>query len=134
MRKFVINVNGKSYEVDVEEVKDGSIPVAAPPVSTPKAAPAAQSAPVIAPKEAPAAKPATNSNNGSIIIKSPMPGNIWDIKVNVGDTISKGQVLLILEAMKMENEIMAPQDAKVVSIPVTKGTTVNSGDILITME
>ena len=141
MRKFIINVNGKSYEVDVEEVKEGSAPVMTSSVAAPKSAsvPAPQIAaaqPVSQVEQSPAAdpKPVANVSSDAIKMKSPMPGNILDVKVNVGDTIKKNQVLLILEAMKMENEIMSPQDGKVVSIPVTRGTTVNSGDILIIIE
>lgn len=140
MRKFIINVNGKSYEVDVEEVKEGSAPVMTSSVAAPKSAsvPAPQiaAAPVSQAEQPPATnlKPVADVSSDAIKMKSPMPGNILDVKVNVGDTIKKNQVLLILEAMKMENEIMSPQDGKVVSIPVTRGTTVNSGDILIIIE
>lgn len=138
MRKFVINVNGKSYEVEVEEIRDG---VEYTPVAAPAApAPASQAAPAPAAKPAepapakPAAAPQPSGTMGSVKVSAPMPGNILDIKVSIGDTVKKGQVLLILEAMKMENEIMAPQDGKVVSINVSKGSTVNSGDLLVTLE
>jgi biotin carboxyl carrier protein len=63
-----------------------------------------------------------------------MPGTIWDIKVNVGDTVAEGQVLLILEAMKMENEIMAPSAGTIDTIQVNKGASVNAGDILLTIK
>ncbi len=118
MRKFLINVNGTSYEVEVEEV-GGAAPVAAPaPAAAPKAAPAA----------APAAVPA-----GGKKINAPMPGTVVDVKVNAGDTVKKGQILVILEAMKMENEIMAPEDGKVVSVVTTKGAAVNTGDALVVL-
>ncbi len=129
MRKFNIKVNGKSYEVEVEEAQNG-VP-AAPEAPAPQAAPAANK-PAPAP-EKPAAAPSTGAE-GSVKMKAPMPGNIVDVKVKPGETVRKSQVVLILEAMKMENEIMAPQDGKVVSVHVTKGATVNSGDLLITLD
>ena len=136
MRKFVINVNGKSYEVEVEEVRDG---VSAAPAATPATATAPQAAPAAKPAPAPeqpkpAAAPQPTGAMGSVKITAPMPGNILDAKVNAGDTVKKGQVLLILEAMKMENEIMAPQDGKVSSVNVAKGSTVNSGDLLVSLD
>ncbi|WP_432663073.1 biotin/lipoyl-containing protein [Wukongibacter baidiensis] len=128
MRKFNITVNGKAYEVEVEEV--GGVQSAS--VSRPAAAPRA-AAPAAAPKPAtPAPKPAAApAPAGGNTITAPMPGTILDIKVNVGDTVSNGDVLLILEAMKMENEIMAPAGGKVVSVNATKGASVNAGDVLI---
>lgn len=129
MKKFNITVNGKSYEVEVEEL--GGAPSA--PISRPAAAPrpaAPAAAPAPAPKPAPAPAPAPAGGN---TITAPMPGTVLDIKVNVGDTVSNGDVLLILEAMKMENEIMAPADGKVVSVNVSKGASVNAGDVLIVL-
>lgn len=138
MRKFIINVNGNSYEVEVEEVKDG---VAAAPSTVQKtsvqpAAPVQKSEPAAASTAKPVEPPkaAASVPAGGLKITSPMPGNIWDIKVSTGDTIKKGDVVLILEAMKMENEIMAPKDGKIASIHVTKGATVNSGDVLVVMD
>jgi biotin carboxyl carrier protein len=135
MKKFNITVNGKSYEVDVEEIGGNSAPT---PVRRQEAAPVMQAAPVqqSSPSPAPAAAPAPSpapaaSVTGGETINSPMPGTILDIKVNVGDTVSNGTVLVILEAMKMENEIMAPSAGKVLSINVTKGASVNSGDVLV---
>ena len=113
MKKYRVNVNGTVYEVDVEDIS-GAAPVAAP-----AAAPAA--APVAAPVAAPA---------GGEQVTSPMPGNILAVNVAAGDTVRKGQVLMILEAMKMENEIMCPCDGKIVSVSVTKGATVESGTLL----
>ncbi len=138
MRKFVINVNGRTYEVEVEEVLDG-VPVKAEySVSTPTPAPAAVSAPK-AEAPAPEKKEVPNAAGGPVpagasTVNAPMPGTILDIQVNVGDTVAKGQVLLILEAMKMENEIMAPKEGKVVSIQTTKGASVNPGDVLVAIE
>lgn len=133
MKKFNITVNGKSYEVDVEEIGGvmSSAPVSRP--AAPVSAPAPTAAPAAAP--APAAKPAAPAPAASVAggetVTSPMPGTILDIKVNVGDTVANGAVLVILEAMKMENEIMAPTAGKVVSINVSKGASVNSGDVLV---
>lgn len=129
MRKFAITVNGVSYEVEVEEI--GGAPVfAAAPVAAPAAAPApVAAAPVAAPKAAaPAAAPA-----GATSIKAPMPGTINDVKVSVGQTVKKGDILVILEAMKMENEIYAPADGTVASVNVTKGATVNTDDLLVSL-
>lgn len=120
MRKFIVNVNGTSYEVEVEEI---SVEMNAAPAKP--AAPAAP-APVVAKQAAPA--PAAVSGGESV--SAPMPGNILDIKVKTGDAVKAGATLLILEAMKMENEILAPVDGTVRSINVTKGATVNSGDVL----
>ena len=95
-----------------------------PPVKpvAPKAAPA----PAAAPKAAAGAA-------GAVAVKAPMPGNILDVKVAAGASVKAGDVLVILEAMKMENEIVAPQDGTVASINVNKGDTVNSGDVLVSM-
>ena len=135
MRKFSITVNGTAYEVEVEELDAAS--VSAAPAAAP--APAAKPAPAV--KPAPAAKPvaeapkaAAPAAQGSITISSPMPGNINDVRVSVGQTVKKGDDLIILEAMKMENEIKAPQDGTVASVNVTKGATVNTGDVLVTLK
>lgn len=126
MKKYNISVNGKVYEVEVEEVGvSGAVGnttkpkiVAAPKMSEP------------APAKKQVARPAAQ---GSEIMQAPMPGTILDIKVNVGDTVKAGQVLLILEAMKMENEIVAPRDAEIVEININKGAIVSSGDALISL-
>ena len=120
MRKFLVNVNGTSYEVEVEEIAAGAVPAAAPaPVA---AAPAAAPAPVAAPVAAPA---------GAASVTAPMPGNILDVKVKVGDVVSENTVVVLLEAMKMENEIFAGVNGKVTAVNVAKGATVNSGDVLV---
>ncbi len=123
MRRFNINVNGTAYDVVVEEVGAGAAPVAA-------AAPAPKAAPAAAP--AAAAKPAAASA-GSVNIAAPMPGTLLDVKVKAGDNVTKGQVVAVLEAMKMENEIMAPQAGKVAAVHVSKGQSVNSGDLLVSL-
>ncbi|WP_297129217.1 biotin/lipoyl-containing protein [uncultured Eubacterium sp.] len=124
MKNYTITVNGIPYNVTVEEGgASASAPVAS--VSAPAAAPAAP-APQAAPKAAPAAA-------GSVKVDAPMPGNILDVKVSNGASVKAGQVLVILEAMKMENEIVAPQDGTVASINVNKGDTVEAGQTIITL-
>lgn len=133
MKKYSITVNGTPYNVTVDEV-DGSFanaPVAAP-ASAP--APVVAATPAVASTPAPAAAaPTVASSEGSIKIESPMPGTILDIKVSVGDSVASGQVLCVLEAMKMENDIVSPQDATVASISVKKGDSVDAGTILISL-
>ena len=125
MKYYNITVNGVAYSVSVEETAAGAAPVAAPAAP---AAPKAPAAPAAAPK---AAAPAGAA--GAVTVKAPMPGNILDVKVKAGASVKAGDVLVILEAMKMENEIVAPQDGTVASINVNKGDTVNSGDVLVSM-
>lgn len=122
MKRFNITVNGKAYDVAVEEITDGSAPAMVTPVATaptPKA-----TTPVSAPAPAGEGEKVT----------APMPGTILDVKVSVGDSVTKGQVMMILEAMKMENEIVAPCDGKVTSVTVKKGDSVNSADTLATVQ
>ncbi len=127
MRKFMITVNGKSYEVCAEEIKDGS----AMPVMP--AAPAA--APVAAPVAAPAAAPApAAASAGGETVSAPMPGTILEVRVSNGQAVKEGDVLFILEAMKMENEILAPVAGKVAAISVAKGATVSAGDALCAIQ
>lgn len=121
MKRFNITVNGKAYDVAVEELGTGAAPVAAAPVAAPAAAPAPVAAAPAAPAE-------------GTPIKSPMPGTILDVKVSVGSTVAEGQVVAVLEAMKMENDICTPVAGKVVGVSVKKGDTVNSDDLLITIQ
>ena len=109
MKKYKVNVNGTVYEVAIE-VMDGAAPVAAPAAPAPAAAPAAPA--------------------GGEKVSSPMPGTILAVNVQNGSAVKKGDVLFILEAMKMENEIMAPCDGTAASVSVTKGATVESGTLL----
>lgn len=131
MRKFRINVNGISYDVEVEEL-GGAVYAPAPAAAPAAPAPVAAAAPAAAPV-APAATPAPSTGpvEAGTQIKSPMPGTILDIKVSVGDAVKEGDVLMILEAMKMENEIQAPLSGKVVGVHTTKGATVNATDLLV---
>lgn len=119
MKNLTVTVNGVAYNVTVEENTNGAAPVAA--------------APAAAPAPAPAAAPAAPAAAGSVPVNAPMPGTILDIKVKAGAAVKAGDVVMILEAMKMENEISAPQDGTIASIDVRKGDTVNSGDVLYTM-
>ncbi len=112
MKKYRVTVNGTAYEIELEELT-GSAP-----------APAAA-----APAPAPAAAPA-----GGEQVTSPMPGTILDVKVSQGASVKKGDVLMILEAMKMENEIMCPCDGKVASINAAKGAAVESGTLLCVIQ
>lgn len=135
MKKFLITVNGQSYEVEVEEVgaQNDTAPVAKPQAAaTPAPAPKA-AAP--APRPAAAApKPQAPSAGGAGAIKAPIPGTVLDIKVQQGAKVNAGDILLILEAMKMENEILAPKAGTVSAIYVSKGQSVNSGDAMILVE
>ncbi len=125
MKNYKITVNGTTYDVAVEEVGAGSAPVAAAPVAAPAAAPARAAAP--------AAKPAASGSKGSVVVSAPMPGKILAVKTEVGKDVKKGDVLLVLEAMKMENEIVAPEDGTVASVDVSVGSSVESGDTLATL-
>ena len=126
MKYYNISVNGVAYSVSVEETAAGAAPVA------PAAAPAPKAAPAPAAAAAPAA-PAAPASAGAVEVKAPMPGNILDVRVSAGQAVKKGDVLLILEAMKMENEILAARDGVVASVAVAKGATVNSGDVMLTL-
>lgn len=123
MRKFNITVNGKAYDVAVEELGAGA---ASAPVAAPTAAPAPAAQP------APAAAPAAPAGTGEKV-EAPMPGVIVEVKANVGDTVKTGQVIVVLEAMKMENDVVAPCNGKVTSITVKKGDNVETSTVLATI-
>lgn len=125
MKNYRITVNGTAYDVAVEELGAGSAPVAAP-VTAPVAAAPAAPAPV-------AAAPAAGGSAGSITVTAPMPGKILNVKSSVGASVKKGEVILVLEAMKMENEVVAPEDGTIASINVAAGDSVEAGDTLATM-
>ncbi len=136
--KYVVTLNGKNYEVEVTESEAvitniTEAPVAAAPVAVaaPVAAPAAAPAPVAAAPEAPAAAPAPVAVAGDgVKVTAPMPGNILNVNVTVGQAVKKGDVMFILEAMKMENEIVAPEDGTVKQIIAQKGATVDTDEVL----
>lgn len=136
MKNYTITVNGNVYEVTVEEGFTGkaSAPGARPAAPAP-AAPAPAPAPAApAPAPAPAAPaPAAAPAAGSITVSAPMPGKILGVKTSVGAAVKKGQVILILEAMKMENEIVAPEDGTVASVNVSVGEMVEPGATLATL-
>lgn len=119
MRRFNILVNGTPYDVAVEEITDGekAAPVVAPTAPTSKPAPAASA-----------------SFAAGTKVVAPMPGTIVNVNVAVGDTVKEGQVVMILEAMKMENDIVAACDGKIVTIKVKKGDAVESNDVLLTIQ
>ena len=121
MKKYNITVNGTTYEVIVEEVGAHATSPAAPVYSAPAAA------------VAPAPKPVKTMAGGANKVSAPMPGTILDIKVSLGQKVSKGEVVCVLEAMKMENDIPAPCDGVVASINVNKGDTVDSGAVIATL-
>ena len=122
MNKYKIKVNGKEYEVEVEQIGGDSVDAVAP-----KAAQTIAATPVAK------ATHKAQGTEGSVKISAPMPGTILGIKVAIGDTVEKGQTLLILEAMKMENEIAAPEAGTVSSINVETGASVESGQLLASL-
>lgn len=115
-KTYHITLNGKVYEVEIEEVKAGQ-----KPQPTVAAAPKAE------------AKKEVAATGAGEAVEAPMPGTIVNVNVKNGDVVKKGQVLAILEAMKMENEIVAPYDGSIKSISIEKGKNVNSGDTLVKM-
>ena len=122
MKNYRVTVNGVAYDVVVEELNGSAAPApVAAPVSAPKAAPA------------PAAAPKASGNAGAIAVKAPMPGNLIKVNVKVGDAVKKGDVLCVLEAMKMENDIMAPADGVVASVEAAKGASVATDAVLVTL-
>ena len=124
MKKFNVTVNGTAYDVEVNEVK-GAAPKAAP-----AAAPAPKAAPAPAPAPAAAAAPVPA---GAETVKAPMPGKILSVAVSAGQAVKKGETLLILEAMKMQNEIAAPHDAVVSEVRVSANQTVSTGDDMVVL-
>ena len=126
MKTYNETVNGNVYTVPAEVVNGAA------PVQAPVAAPAPAQAPAPAPAAAPAQAPAS-AGDAKVKVSAPMPGTIISVNVTVGQKVEKGSVLCLLEAMKMENEIMAPEAGTVASIAVSKGASVNAGDLLITI-
>ncbi len=127
MKKYNVTVNGVTYEVVVEEA--GEVAAAPVPQAPQTAAPAAPKA-----AHAPAAKPAaTKPAAGAKTVNAPMPGTILKVNVKVGDAVKKNDLICILEAMKMENEIFAAEDGTVTAINTPQGTSVNTGDAIVTL-
>lgn len=126
MKTYTITVNGTAYDVTVEETAGGRSSC-----TSSKAAPAGP--PAAAPAPAPAPAKAAGGAAGSVEINAPMPGKILDVKAQPGASVSRGDVVLILEAMKMENEVVAPQDGTIASINVNVGDMVEPGAVLATM-
>ncbi|WP_312693661.1 biotin/lipoyl-containing protein [Caproiciproducens sp.] len=131
MKNLKITVNGTAYDVQVEEVSSSApvaVPAAAPVAPAAAPAPAANVPAAPAPAAAPEPVPADAE-----LISSPMPGTIVSVNVTAGQSVKKGDVLLVLEAMKMENEIMAPHDAVIAVTHVNKGDSVDSGTPLVSL-
>lgn len=122
MKSYTITVNGNVYDVTVEENVGGAVAMPKAPVKT---------APAAAPKAS--AAPGATGTQGGVKVNAPMPGKILAVKANVGQAVKKGDVLLVLEAMKMENEVVAPEDGTVASINVAVGDSVEAGTVLATL-
>lgn len=129
--RYIVTINNNEYEVEVEEREAQIVSVKdTAPASAPAAAPAAvPAAPAAAPQPAPAVQTAGGEN-----ITAPMPGVILDIKKNSGDPVKKGETILLLEAMKMENEIIAPRDGVIAQITTAKGASVETGAVLAVLQ
>lgn len=123
MKNYTITVNGTAYDVTVEEGSGSGAPAAAKPAAA-------------APKKTPAkSAPAPSAGGqGATKVNAPMPGKILSVKASAGQAVKKGDVLMILEAMKMENEVVAPSDGTVASIDVTEGSSVEAGAVLATLD
>lgn len=149
LRRFRVVVNGLAYEVDVEEISTSAPAVYAPPAAAPVITAAATPAPspaapavTAAPKPVPAAptvaaapeKPEVAVPVDGTAVMAPLPGGVLEVKVAKGSTVTEGQVLVILEAMKMENEITAPQSGTVGDVRVKPGDAVSVGDVLVVLQ
>ncbi len=126
MKNYTVTVNGNVYDVTVEETSDSA------PAAPASAAPKAAAPKAAAPAPAPAPK-ASSGAQGSVPVAAPMPGKILAVKAETGQEVKAGDVIMVLEAMKMENDIVAPQDGTIVSINVGVGDSVESGETLATM-
>ncbi len=127
MKKYIVTVNGSKYEVVVEDADPNATYT---PAAAPKAAPAEAPKATPAPSAAPASTPASGEGER---ITCPMPGTIVKVPVKAGQAVKKGEILCVFEAMKMENEVMAPRDGVVSSVAVSEGASVNSGDLLLVL-
>ncbi|NMA91689.1 MAG: biotin/lipoyl-binding protein [Firmicutes bacterium] len=135
MRKFKVTVEGQTYDVSVEEISEQGTATTPAVAGRTQAAPAAvektvKSAPVTAPPAQPVEEAAPVGGDGTAV-PAPMPGSVIEVTVKPGDQVAEGDVLLILEAMKMENEITSPVGGTVTKVTVTGGDSVNTGDALV---
>ncbi len=126
MKRFLIKINGKTYDAEVEVLgASAAAPAVAPaPAAAPKAA---------APAPAPAAPAAAPKAGGPANVTSPLPGTVLRLVKNAGDTVAAGEVVMIVESMKMENEVVAPEAGRIASIAVAAGSAINTGDLLFTL-
>ena len=126
MKRFLIKINGKTYDAEVEVIgASAAAPAVAPaPAAAPKAA---------APAPAPAAPAAAPKAGGPANVPSPLPGTVLRLVKNAGDTVAAGEVVMIVESMKMENEVVAPEAGRIASIAVAAGSAINTGDLLFTL-
>lgn len=132
IKAYRVNVNGKVYEVEVEEITaGGQQTVAAAPAPAPVAPKPAPVAPAPAPAPTPA--PAPKAAATGEIVEAPMPGTIVDIKVKVGDTVKEGDLVAVIEAMKMETDLFSTKSGVVTAVNAGKGASVNTGDAIITL-
>ena len=131
--KYVATLNGKKYEVEIERVDEYRPLDRGEQASAPAPILAAAPAPKAAPAPAPAPAPAAPAAAGGQTVEAPMPGKILDIKVKVGDAVGYGQCVIVMEAMKMETEIVAPAAGTVASINVSTGDSVETGAVLVTL-
>ena len=131
MKMFRVVVNGSEYKVGIEELAEEGISQPVQKKATPAPKPAQPKPTAKAQPKPTPAKVEPAAAGGTVV--APMPGTVLQVTVNTGDNVTKGQTLLVLEAMKMENEIMAPADGVVQEVNVTQGVSVNAGDILIVL-
>ena len=130
--KYKVTLNSKVYEVEVEEGTAMLVDEYEAYMPAPAPAPVAAS-PVPAAAPAPAPAPAAAPQAAGEVVASPLPGTVLQVKVSAGEAVKAGQLLLIIEAMKMENEVLAPRDGTVAQIVAAKGATVNTGDALVVL-
>lgn len=136
MRRFCITVNGKSFDVEVEEIRGGAAPAARPAAPAPRtvnpapvSAPAAKPVPAPAPAAAASAGPAMSGE----VVATPLPGSVLRVLKKQGDAVKAGDVIVVVEAMKMENEIVSPRDGVIADMRATQGMSVQTGDSLFSL-